>query len=186
MNEQIFKNEMAKAAVKTRCELDPLTLAAYWEEFENWDEAVFVQALQLASRELNFFPTVSQIRQRRFAIDRQPSRPAAPGVYECPQCRDRGYLEIYHPLGYQPIRDKTFAISKHLRTVVVACTCFKGEEMRKPIEPGKQNQCKPLIEFDSAVMKPVTTPIISEQVEELENFVTNDWQSSSQRCEWIP
>ena len=66
MQEKIFDLEMAKTAEKTCSELNPLKMAAYWEEFQNWPDEAFVAAIQRASREANRFPTVAMIwRQMR-------------------------------------------------------------------------------------------------------------------------
>ena len=61
--------------------------------------------------------------------------------------------------------------------------------MQRPLtaeEKKDGKRCKPLIEFDGAVMKKVLERMPTAQVHELEEFVLNDWQSSSQRAEWIP
>jgi hypothetical protein len=100
--------------------------------------------------------------------------------YKCLDCRDGGTLMVYHPIGYSPIRNDCFEISKHLNSITVACTCEAGEketrERRYKSGSGGERVVPGLKRFDSKKMKVVTATRLNDQVDELTEFVLSGYQ----------
>jgi hypothetical protein len=90
--------------------------------------------------------------------------------YCCLQCRDLGYIEVYHPLAYTPIRAGCFEASKHFRYLIVACTCDEGVAINTRRESSKSS---PLLRFNPIKMMQVKAARTSDQIAELTEFVTN-------------
>lgn len=185
MDKQLFGLEMAKTAAVTRSELDPLTIQAYWEEFELWTDSVFQNAMKQCRQELASFPKASQIRGYRFNLS-APRTYSTPDTFKCISCLDTGALEIYHPKAYRPIKDGTFEAGRDMNTVMVACSCPERIRHQAAIQPGEKGRCRPLIDFDSNVMKVVTNRMPDE--EELIDFVMNHWKPRTRDEEyaWQP
>jgi hypothetical protein len=100
--------------------------------------------------------------------------------YRCLDCRDGGTLMVYHPIGYSPIRNDCFEISKHLNSITVACTCDAGDkqtiERRYKLGNGGERIVPGLKRFDSKKMKVITATRLNEQVDELTEFVLSGYQ----------
>jgi len=169
MNESIFKTEMARTAAATRSTIDELTLAAYWEEFKNWEDYLFIGALDSCRRSLKRFPTVSDVIEFR----PPPAKEYRWGdSFRCAKCRDKGRLWVYHPKAYRPIREHRFVAARDLSDCVVACDACEAGEHEANRESDKCGKFKALPTFDEARMCLVTSSHLEEQIQELESFVS--------------
>ena len=193
MNYETFATEIGKTAEAFRTDINDLGLEVYWETFEDWDTDEFVRVMKSIriDPEAKRFPTVPEILRSRYSLKSTTFVYEHEPRFECPHCEDRGYVEIYHPIGYRPMKDGSFEYGKHLRFCTVNCWCGSGharrEKAKRVIEnKHAKNMCKPDIDFDGNVMKKVTKRLPKEQYEELENFVQGDWNPRTVSTEWIP
>lgn len=99
--------------------------------------------------------------------------------YKCLDCKDGGTVAIYHYCGYQPIRLGSFDMSKHLRSMIAACHCSAGvfhATEREMITGQHRRTVGGLPRFDKRKMKIITACPGDEQVNELTEFVLNDYK----------
>ena len=96
--------------------------------------------------------------------------------YKCLDCCDSGALQVYHPIGYSPIRSGTFQVSKHLNSIMVACTCGEGDHMAASRQSKGEKIVPGLKRFNKRTMKVITATRINEQVDELTEFVLSGYQ----------
>ena len=70
MNYDYFLDQLEATGAVLNKQVTPLMYETYWNEFETWTDEQFAGALIRCKRELDFFPTIKQIRER-FVVRRQ-------------------------------------------------------------------------------------------------------------------
>ena len=73
MKYDYFLDQLEAAGAVLNKQVTPLMYETYWNEFETWTDQQFAGALVRCKRELDFFPTIKQIRER-FVVRRQLQR----------------------------------------------------------------------------------------------------------------
>lgn len=69
MNYDYFLDQLEAAGAVLNKQVTPLMYETYWNEFQTWTDQQFAGALVRCKRELDFFPTIKQIRER-FVVQR--------------------------------------------------------------------------------------------------------------------
>ncbi len=109
----------------------------------------------------------------------EPHDPTGERKFKCLSCFDDGSILVYHPMGYQPIKNGVFSISKHLRTCVVACICEAGNLLateRRYKSANFERIVKAYPRFNPRKMHPVSDSLPEQQAIELTHFVLNDYK----------
>lgn len=70
MNYDYFLDQLEATGAVLNKQVTPLMYETYWNEFQTWTDQQFAGALVRCKRELDFFPTIKQIRER-FVVRRQ-------------------------------------------------------------------------------------------------------------------
>jgi hypothetical protein len=70
MKYDYFLDQLEATGAVLNKQVTPLMYETYWNEFETWTDEQFAGALIRCKRELDFFPTIKQIRER-FVVRRQ-------------------------------------------------------------------------------------------------------------------
>lgn len=79
MDYDYFLDELEATGAVLNKQVTPLMYETYWNEFKTWTDEQFAGALVRCKRELDFFPTIRQIRER-FVVQRalQQDQPKPP------------------------------------------------------------------------------------------------------------
>ena len=180
MNYERYANAMAECAVKVRDDYDELTLSAYWEEFKRWTDERFERAMGECSRHFNRFPTVKQVYENQFVMTSEPKEYGFHNSFRCLPCEDTGFIEVYKDIGYEPIKNGTFTIRKHLNTEMALCHCDTADRKQPPIGSKRFRYGR----FNENTMKVVTAIGPEEQAEELTEFVKNELRPANFQSEF--
>jgi hypothetical protein len=157
------------------------------QEFEETFRKFSVDVLRKATTELTLMdpqPKTGEIMAKLYArcksltmlpvTHSKPVDPNAEPRYKCLACVDSGALQVYHPKGYQPIKNGSFEIGKHLNTIMVACTCDAGrreQKERRYMVSGAERITQGLKEYNSDKMRIVNAIGVENQAAELTEFV---------------
>lgn len=79
MNYDYFLDQLEATGAVLNKQVTPLMYETYWNEFQTWTDQQFAGALVRCKRELDYFPTIKQIRER-FVVQRslQQDQPKPP------------------------------------------------------------------------------------------------------------
>ena len=80
MELQVFTEQMNRTAMVTGKELDDLTLEAYWESIQKYNEAPFIEAMKSIRETSPRFPALAQVREAYVVANHrmQPAVSTAP------------------------------------------------------------------------------------------------------------